>query len=263
MPMDLDCFKRSFSEPVERLQNLFFQILLFESNRYAFSKSDWSDFAQAYGQLFFTYESLWTTKTHKFEQYSRAEIQFYLDANPLENSEATFVQAYQDTSRIFDSINYDLNESYPDIFKLNLVSEESNINIPVTDIFTAIKGGFRVRDHIPGFWAYNAIDIEAEQRQLNKSFTQLLEQYIEFDITNHLSSFLAYREEEHFTFKQKVNGEKEAVRKELAQYPDLLEWHIDRIIFIIRLSYCKKDGSELSPETIRRTVNRMKSNGRS
>lgn len=253
-------FKRQFSGTVEDLQNLFFQILLHEYNRYPFIQKDWSDFALCYGQIFFRFESLWVDKAKEFEGLSKSEIREFIELNPVTDYEEAFVSEYKGFSKKLDRIHYNPDQAYPDMLDLNSFSFDYDVNTPILEIFTALKGLFHVIEHDPGVWAFNAQDIESKIPELTSAFDDLFNKFVDLELVQHLSAYIKYGDEEPFSLHQKVDGETEAFNKEWAFFPDLLSWSNERSIFILGLKYCKMDGSSLSPKTLRRTINGMKKN---
>ncbi|MCH2449827.1 MAG: hypothetical protein MK198_06730 [Gracilimonas sp.] len=253
-------FKRQFSGTVEDLQSLFFQILLHEYNRYEFLQNDWRDFTLSYGQIFFRFESLWIDKAKEFEGLSKSEIREFIEQNPVTDYKEAYVSEYKGISKKLDRIHYDLDLAYPDFLDLNSFSFEHDINIPITEIFTTLKGSFPVIDHDPGVWAFNAQDIESKIPELTSAFDDLVNKFIDLELAQHLLAYIKYGDDEQFSLRQKVARETEAFNKEWAFSPDLLSWSNERSIFLLGLKYCKIDGSSLDPETLRRTINRMKKN---
>ncbi len=257
--MDITNYRRSFDKPVEQLHDLFFQILLHEFNSYKFSINDWSDFTLSYGQLFFRFESIWTFKATRFIGQTRTEISEFLTSNPIEFYNKRFEDNYHQLSKLFHDFKYNLDEGYPDLIDLDTFTIINDTQSSITDIFTSLKGGFPVINPAPSLWAFNAIDIELHLELFTEISESLFIHFIELELTMFLNSFVEYGETENFQLYHSIKGEKEAVIKELSLNPALLSSPIDRIIYLIDLKYRKQDDSSLNKETIRRTVNRMKS----
>lgn len=256
--MNITTYRRTFENPVEQLHNLFFQILLHEFNSYTFSSKDWSDFILSYGQLFFKFESLWAFKANRFIGQTKTEISDFISATPIELFNKRLEDNYQQVSNIFRDIDYNLGEAYPDLIELNTFTINNDTQSPIPEIFTSLKGGFPVINPDPTIWSFNAIDIESHLELLTGIFESLFLHFIELELALYLTSFVEYGETENFRLYHCINGEKEAVVKELSINPSLLNLPIDRIIYLIDLKYRKQDDSRLNTETIRRTVNRMK-----
>lgn len=246
MSQNLEDYKRQFSEPIEKLEDFFFQILLHEYYDSLFSRSDWTDFTLSYGQLFYTYETLWASNAEEFEGLQKSEIQKLLESGFVIKCNKSFEEMSTRMSDILKGINFDLSEAYIDLLDLNSFIVPGDINHPVIDVFSAIKGNFPVIDHGPGIWCFNAVNLGNKLQELITSFNELLKRYITWDVANFLSSFVNYSDKESLKLHVHVSGEKEAITQEWGLQPDLLTWPIDRIIYVIGLKYCKDDGSSLT-----------------
>lgn len=257
--MNLDNYKRTFIKPIEPLQDLFIQILLFQYNFSTFNVKDWKEVALAYGQIFYKFEEVWEEVATPYKGLSRKEIVQQFSKKSLSGYFEDFKEKYEITEQEVSRFKYDLvEEGYISFIDLNNFEKPNDVNAPIYSVFNAFKATFSAVENEPRIWVFNGIDIQKVINSLTNYLDQLFYHYIIMDVFEYLEEWVEYSEQEALLLYHKTKSEKEALTTEIAHIPEFINFPIDRVIYLIDSKYRKRNGDRLNKDSIRRAFNRLK-----